>query len=236
MPLTPDLPQTEIAIVEMTNAFRRQNALQEVKPNPVLAATARAFAEFLAQSGQRLGHEADGRAPAERAEAQGYQYCMVSENLAMNLDSRGFETRALAREAVEGWKGSPGHRANMLQPAVTEIGVAVARAPDKNPKYISVQVFGRPESLKVEFSIENRSGADIGYRLGEEEHTLPPRAISTHTSCDAGALTFDKAGVLAQAAAPLKFAPRDGERYLIRAGGRGVAEIVRERQAQRSRD
>ena len=113
--------------------------------------------------------------------AQGYRYCLVAENLAMNLDSRGFETRVLARDAVEGWKNSPGHRANMLQPTVTEIGVAVARAPDRDPKFISVQLFGRPEALKVEFRIENRAGQEVRYVLGEETHTLPARAIVTHT-------------------------------------------------------
>ena len=143
MATLPDLPQTEIAILEMTNAFRTESKLGAVKPNAALTAAARAFAEYLARTGQ-FAHEADGRQPAQRAEASGYRYCLISENLAMNLDSRGFEARALAREAVEGWKNSPGHRANMLRPTVTEIGVAVARAPDRDPKFISVQVFGRP--------------------------------------------------------------------------------------------
>ena len=147
--------------------------------------------EYLAKTG-KFAHEADGRQPAQRAEAQGYRYCLVAENLAMNLDSRGFETRALARDAVEGWKNSPGHRANMLQPTVTEIGVAVARAPDRDPKFISVQLFGRPEALKVEFRIENRAGAEVRYALGEETHTLPARAIVTHTSCDPEQLTFEQ--------------------------------------------
>ena len=150
MATLPDLPQTEIAIVEMTNAFRKDNKLGALKPNAALAAAARAFADYLGKSG-RFGHEADGRQPAQRAEAQGYRYCTVAENLALNLDSRGFETKELARNAVEGWKASPGHRANMLRPHVTEIGVAVVRAPDRDPKFISVQLFGRPDSLKVTF-------------------------------------------------------------------------------------
>ena len=143
MATLPDLPQTEMAIVELTNAFRKESRLGEVKPNAALSAAARAFAAYLAKTG-KFAHEADGRQPAQRAEAAGYRYCLVAENLAMNLDSRGFETRALASAAVEGWKNSPGHRANMLQRGATEIGVAIARAPDKDPKFISVQLFGRP--------------------------------------------------------------------------------------------
>jgi hypothetical protein len=218
--MLPDLPQTEIAIVEMTNVFRKENHLGEVKPNAVLNAAARGFAEYLAKTG-KFAHEADGREPEQRAEAQGYHYCLLAENLAMNLDSRGFESRQLAREAVEGWKASPGHRANMLRAGVTEIGVAVARAPDKNPKFISVQLFGRPEALKVKFSIENRNGVAVAYRLGEEAHTLPPHAIVTHTICDQASLAFEKAP------ANTRFDLRDGDRFTARAGAGGSIKVER---------
>ena len=114
MPNLPDLPQTEIAIVEMTNAFRKENKLGEVKPNAALSAAARAFAHYLAQTG-KFAHEADGREPSDRAAEQGYRYCLLAENLALNLDSRGFESRKLAGDVLKGWKESPGHRANLLQ-------------------------------------------------------------------------------------------------------------------------
>ena len=221
MATLPDLPQTERAIVEMTNAFRRESKLGEVKPNAALTAAARAFAEYLARTG-KFAHEADGRQPAQRAEASGYRYCRVAENLAMNLDSRGFQTLALAGAAVEGWKDSPGHRANMLQRTVTEIGVAIARAPDPDPKFISVQLFGRPESLKVEFRIENRTGAAVPYALGEETHTLPVRAVVTHTSCDPEQLTFEQVG-----AAPQRLEPRNGDRFIVRPGTGSAVDVER---------
>ncbi len=220
--MLPDLPQTEIAIVEMTNVFRKENRLGDLKPNAALTAAARGFAEYLAKTG-KFAHQADGREPQQRAEAQGYRYCLVAENLAMNLDSRGFESRQLAREAVEGWKDSPGHRANMLQAGITEIGVAVARAPDKNPKFISVQLFGRPDTLKIKFSVENRTGAAVRYALGEEAHTLPARTIVTHTMCDQRPLTFEKAS------AGARFDLRDGDRFTARAGTGGSVEVKRER-------
>jgi hypothetical protein len=211
----PDLPQTEVAIIEMTNALRKESRLGAVKPNAALTAAARAFANYLAKTG-KFAHEADGRKPAERVTAQGYHYCLIAENLAMNRDSRGFESRALARKTVEGWKHSPNHRANMLQPAVTDIGVAVARAPDQDPKFISVQIFGRPEVFKVEFRIENQSGISIRYTLGEETHTLPVRSIVTHTSCDPHQLTFDQAG------SPRRFQVRNGDHFLVRARGDAI--------------
>jgi len=213
MATLPDLPQTEMAIVEMTNAFRHESRRGEVKPNAALTAAARAFADYLVKTGA-FAHEADGRMPAERAKAQGYRYCLVSENLAMNLDSRGFDSRTLAREAVEGWKNSPGHRANMLEPSVTEIGVAVARASADDPKFISVQMFGRPEALKIEFRIANQAGTPIRYALGGETYTLPVRSIVTHASCDPQPLTF--------AASAQRFEPRNGDRFVVRARGAGL--------------
>jgi cysteine-rich secretory family protein len=221
--MLPDLPKTEIAIVEMTNAFRKEHARGDLKPNAALTAAARAFAEFLAKTG-KFAHEADGREPQQRAEAQGYRYCLVAENLALNLDSRGFESHQLAREAVEGWKASPGHRANMLQAAITEIGVAVVRAPDKDPKFISVQLFGRPEALKIKFTLENRSGVSVRYTLGNEAHKLPARTIVTHTVCDARLLAFDKAGAVGT-----QFEPRNGDHFAVRAGAAGAIEVKLER-------
>jgi hypothetical protein len=217
--MVPDLPQTEIAIVEMTNAFRKENELGALKPNAALMAAARAFAAYLGRSG-KFGHEADGRKPAERVVEKGYRYCTVAENLALNLDSRGFETRQLARNAIEGWKGSPGHRANMLRPNVTEIGVGVVKAPDRDPKFISVQLFGRPESLKFEFSIENRAGKTVHYSLGEEAITLPARTIATYTRCEPETLAFEKAG---KAARP--YEPRNGDRYVLRPRARGEIKV-----------
>lgn len=218
--MLPDLPQTEIAIQQMTNAFRKEHQLGEVTPNAALTAAARAFAEYLASTG-RFAHEADGRQPHQRAEAHGYRYCLVAENLALNLDSRGFETVKLARDVVEGWKRSPGHRANLLQAGATETGVAVVRAPDKDPKFISVQLFGRPQALQVKFSVDNRSGAAVQYALGEETHTLPPRAIMTHTSCEPGDLTFDKTGA--------RYQPRSGDTFVVRAGPAGSLQVETQR-------
>ena len=40
MPVLPDLPAAEAAIIDMTNAFRAQNKLAPVRQNPQLAAAA----------------------------------------------------------------------------------------------------------------------------------------------------------------------------------------------------
>ena len=42
------------------------------------------------------------------------------------MNSSGFTPKELADGFLEGWKQSPGHRKNMLDPDVTQIGVGVA--------------------------------------------------------------------------------------------------------------
>src|SRR4051812_29861706 len=128
------LPSADVAkvaaqIVEQTNAFRRDNKLPGVKPNDTLTHTAKEFAEYMARTG-KYGHEADGRTPAQRVEAAGYQYAVVAENIQMQYSSRDFTTDDLAHRAVEGWKNSPGHRKNMLSTHATETGVGVSRSDD----------------------------------------------------------------------------------------------------------
>jgi hypothetical protein len=185
----PDLPQTELAIVELTNAFRQDQNLAPVKPNPTLAKAAKAFAAYLASTG-RFGHTVDGRQPADRTQAAGYVHCIVAENLAMNQDSRGFATRALAEQAVTGWKNSPPHRAAMLNPNVTEIGVGIVKGPESAPKFLSVQLFGRPDSFKYTFVVENRSGTDIQYAFRGETVDVPKSIAVTQSACTPETIAF----------------------------------------------
>jgi hypothetical protein len=221
----PDVPKTEIAIVEQTNAFRRSEKLAPVKPNSELARAAKQFAEYLARTG-RFAHEADGRQPADRVKAAGYRFCMVSENLASHLDSRGFTTAKLAELAVEGWKGSPGHRKNMVEPHVTEIGVGIAKAPSDPPKFVSVQLFARPDSLKYSFRIQNRTDTSVRYSVAGETHTVDPRVIITHTLCKPTDIVFERTGnFLTGTRIDGRFTARDGVVYSIVSGGDGRVRV-----------
>lgn len=221
----PDIAKVETAIVEATNAFRAEHKLAAVKPEPRLARAARAYAEFLA-SRNLFSHTADGRQPHQRVEAAGYSYCEAAENLAMHKDSRGFESRTLAVKAVEGWINSPGHRRNLLASGVTDIGVAVAKAPDEHPKYIAVQVFGRPRSLAVEFQIANATDGAIGYTFSGKTHDLKPHVAATHTACSAGEISFSKPGGLLSSATPLgRYPAADGALFTVRADDKGRITI-----------
>ena len=136
-----DSPAVERAIIEGTNRFRHEQGLATVRPDSILDRTAHEFAEYLART-DRFDHEADGRTPAIRARAQGYDYCLVAENIAYQFDSRGFSSSALAQGLVQGWKDSPGHRRNMLDGRAIDTGVAVAQSRHTG-RFYAVQMFGR---------------------------------------------------------------------------------------------
>ncbi len=184
----------ELGIIEQTNAFRARNGLPATVPNPILAAEARGFASFLAGT-QAFSHTADGYTPSERADAAGYRSCVLAENIArvQGFGRQGVapDAGSLSRQFVAGWEASPGHRRNMLDPDVTETGVAVA-SDDNADTYAAVQVFGRPESLRFSFRVENRSDMTVSVTYGGEPHVLRTGAGVVYTTCTPGSLTFDR--------------------------------------------
>jgi uncharacterized protein YkwD len=185
---TPDLSKVVTLIVDRTNDFRKAEKREPVKVNPELTKAADYFAKFMAQSGE-YGHEADGSKPADRAKKHGYEHCIVLENIAYMYDPDGFTSEGLGRGLMKGWQESSGHRKNMLDPDVTETGVAVARS-EKTGYFYAVQMFGRPKSLAIEFKIANRTDVKLEYTIGEDKYTLEPLFNQTHTRCRAGEITF----------------------------------------------
>lgn len=214
------MAQAADAVVERTNAFRKTQGLEPVSVEPALERAAREFARFMAKTG-KYGHTADGRRPPQRATAQGYEYCIVSENIAYQYRSRGYDTATLAREMVEGWKQSPEHRKNMLEPAVTQTGVGIAQGEDG--RYFGVQMFGRPKSAAIRFSVRNSAGAKIQYRAGEREFSLGPHATRTHTVCRATGIRI----ALASQSEPFSTRAQDGARYTVKDSGVEVRRAAR---------
>lgn len=229
-PTLPDVAKAELAILEMTNDFRKKYGLGVVKPDNKLANAARAYAEYLARSG-KFAHDGDGRQPAERVTAAGYQYCFVAENLALNQSSAGFQTRDLAKQMVEGWVNSPGHRKNLLAEHATETAVAVAKGPDRDPKYVAVQLFARPKSLAYQFQISNSTGGPVRYSFGGKTHDLKPDMGVTHTACTPDEVTFEGATPPSSGKASLtRHKPADGEIINLQKTGGGYRVDVRQKE------
>ncbi len=212
----PQIPVVERFVVEMTNTLREEKKLGEVHSNAQLRAAATAYADYLAKS-KTFSHTADGRQAGDRISEAGYHWCTVGENLAAHLNSEGFQSRELARLAIEGWLNSPGHRDNLLAPHVTDIGVGIARAPDQHPKYIIVQLFARPKSLSYTFQISNAAKLPITYTFGGETHELKSGAGVQHQACIPSTLTFDKAGAGGKAK-PVggRYKAADGHVYVLK--------------------
>lgn len=201
--------QVAAVVTQQVNAFRAANGLAVLAGNPSLTEAAQRFADYMASNDQ-YGHEADGRPPTERARAQGYEYCVVAENIGYQFSSIGFASDELAARFVEGWEESPGHRRNMLLPQVVDTGVGIARSP-RTRRYYAVQMFGRPKSAATRFEIGNRSNTDVRYQLDGESFTLSPRVTRTHQGCFGGTLKL----LEAEGPAGPGFQPRDGGRYTV---------------------
>lgn len=229
MPIQPDIPKAEAAIIEQTNVFRTSNSLAAVLSNVTLTKAARDYARFLASS-KVFSHEADGRRPLDRIKAAGYQPCTTAENLALLGHPNGFATEDLASMMVEGWKKSPGHRKNMLLAPVTETGVAIAKSRHEE-KWFAVQLFGRPASLQYTFAIENRSTQSVSYTLAEQANTIEPRMVVRHTSCLPADVTFQiKTGGLLTKAVTAKYEARNGAVFRLVPKGSDITVEVGKQQ------
>jgi uncharacterized protein YkwD len=205
----PDTSEVAELVIGLTNEFRMQEGRKRVEVHARLTEAARNFAGYMAKT-ERLSHTADGGTPATRARKQGYDDCLISENIAYEYRSTDFTTGELARAFADGWKNSPGHRKNMLDPDVTETGVTVARG-GKHGHYYAVQMFGRPASQAIKFSIDNQSNGAIRYQLGSKSFALTPRQSRTHTQCRSEELKFDWPGGQQDTAAR----PNNGDRLTI---------------------
>ena len=111
-----DVSVDRSGLLASVNAFRSQNGLGQVRFSSVLDEAADRQARAMAARG-KMSHDLDGALP-NRVAVYGYQWAAVAENLGWNYQS----TPAV----MTGWKNSPGHRRNLLNPNVTEIGFAAA--------------------------------------------------------------------------------------------------------------
>jgi stress response protein SCP2 len=135
-PARPGVPPAGLVrdVVDATNRERASAGLPPLQLEPRLGVAAQAHAEDMV--GRRFfAHDTpDGRTVADRVLAAGYAYAVVAENLAAGQRS--------PAEVVQGWMSSPGHRANILAPAVRQIGVGYVGGGEYGTTW--VQVFGTP--------------------------------------------------------------------------------------------
>lgn len=109
------LHRTAAEVITLTNSERTRAGLPPLSADPRLTAAAQGHSADMVARAFYAHTSPDGGEPWHRAAAAGSTHRSVGENIACGQRS--------AAEVVRGWMNSPGHRANILTPGFTHIGV-----------------------------------------------------------------------------------------------------------------
>ena len=119
-PATPSTPAE--TVINLANAERVKAGCQPLLISSQLTAAAQGHTADMANTNVMTHTGSNGSSPWDRINATGYQFRAAAENVAM-----GYGT---PEEVMNGWMGSAGHRANILNCDLREIGVGYATSSD----------------------------------------------------------------------------------------------------------
>jgi uncharacterized protein YkwD len=154
---------TNSGTIALTNNERAKAGLPTLVSNAKLMNIAKIRMNDMFAKGYFEHISSTGDSAAKEADANGYAYITIGENIAMG----NFKDDATLMQA---WMNSPGHRANILRPTFTQLGVSVGKGMYNGKEtWIAVQVFGKPLSscptvdtnLKSKINVE-QSQVDSG--------------------------------------------------------------------------
>jgi uncharacterized protein YkwD len=111
----------DIALSDLNN-YRAQMGLAPVRLDAKLNAASQLHAEDMARAGDASHTGTDGSAHGDRVQRQAYYFSLAAENVASGQKSW--------EKVFRAWQESPGHNVNLLQPDVTDFGVALVYDPD----------------------------------------------------------------------------------------------------------
>jgi len=117
-PASPRISEWESKLFGSLNRARLLEGLPELRWDAALANTARKHALLMAEQNLLLHQLPSEPDLATRARAAGANFSRVRENIASGPNPGKFH---------DGWMWSPGHRANILDPQVDSVGIAVVR-------------------------------------------------------------------------------------------------------------
>ena len=120
-------------MLQLLNQARQENGVPALCPNRKLTKTANDYSAVLQQR-HLFQHDVDGQTVGDRASKNGYQWQTVGENLA---------SESSALDAFQRLMLSPGHRANILSPDFTMVGIGGSSADGDLHTGPWVQVFGQ---------------------------------------------------------------------------------------------
>lgn len=123
------------AAQSMISGYRKNNGLGMVSIDPELMKLAEEQAHAMATR-NKLSHDV-WRPFAERIRDTTFDASVAVENVAAGYDN--------LAEAFSGWRESPAHRANMLNPDVTKMGIAAVYAPQSKYKVFWSLILAKPD-------------------------------------------------------------------------------------------
>jgi uncharacterized protein YkwD len=128
---------TKDGIIRETNRIRESKGLIPLKENQLLNRIADERLKDMFQK-QYFGHiSPSGEKASDIAQHVGYEYKIIAENLGS------ISPDATDVDFLSGWMQSPGHRRNILNPEIREIGVATRKGIlTSDSTIICVQIFG----------------------------------------------------------------------------------------------
>jgi uncharacterized protein YkwD len=108
----------------LVNRERTQRGLPALRENSLLSAASLEHSQDMVRRDYFEHASMDGRSVADRLRAIGYSRG-VSASAGENI-AYGEGAEATPASIVRAWMASPGHRADILRPAFTEIGIGIA--------------------------------------------------------------------------------------------------------------
>lgn len=140
---------TDDGLLEATNQKRISEGLKPLKFNKSLDIAAQAKAQDMSDRNYWAHVTPDGKQPWVFVDATNYSYRKAAENLAYGF--------ANSNTTVAGWMNSPGHRANVMDPDLREVGFGIINVPDyqsKGPQTVVVAMYGQPSVLADSNSVQ----------------------------------------------------------------------------------
>lgn len=130
--VSPDVAPTAVeqAVHAEVNEIRDRESLPALGLDRHLAGIAREHSRRMATNGFFSHESPDGDTVADRYDAWDYSWRRCGENIAARHPTSLRDARAIAREVVDGWLHSDGHRENLLDPDWNVEGIGVYYATD----------------------------------------------------------------------------------------------------------
>jgi hypothetical protein len=127
--------QYDAELLQLTNLERQKVGLPALSLSNQLNQAAQNHAEDMTKNNYFSHTGLNGSQPWDRAEAAGYNYSYVGENIAAG--------RSTPAETINQWMNSQGHRENILNNNYTEIGFGYSHLDSSKYRHYWVQVFGK---------------------------------------------------------------------------------------------